>query len=92
MDFTGGLVLGLEWDPQGLASPQEGNRQWDCASLKTGKSERDTQRGRKQKERERGRGRGRVREAEVWRGGGCVQSSPGFFPEFHSSDAQVLRK
>lgn len=57
MDFTGGLVLGLEWDPQGLASPQEGNRQWDCASLKTGKSERDTQRERKQKERERQRQR-----------------------------------
>lgn len=91
-DFTGGLVLGLEWDPQGLAFTQEGNRRGKCASLEIGKRERHTQRERELRERERQR----KRESQGGRGGaeggGCAQSSPGFFPEFHSSDAQVLRK
>lgn len=66
MDFTRGLVLGLEWDPQRLAFTQKGNRRWECASLKIGKSERDTQRERELKERERQRQR--QRESQGCRG------------------------
>lgn len=52
----------MEEDTQGLAFIQEGNRQWECASLKVFKSERDTQKEREVKERVRGRGRGREAE------------------------------
>lgn len=58
--FHWGLVWGLEFDTQGLAFTQGEKRQWERASPKVCKSERDTQRERELKDR----GRGRVGEAE----------------------------
>ena len=86
--FIGGCFLfgvGMGFSRVCLSS---GREQKMGANISKGfKSERNTQRERELKERERQR--------ESWgRGGGrgCAQSSPGFSPEFHSSDAQVLRK
>lgn len=51
---------------------------------------RDRERKRAERERKAERIGEAERGAEGWRG--CVQSSLGFSPESHSSDAQVLRK
>jgi hypothetical protein len=78
-------------------------REMGCTFLKFCRSERDTERKQRERERERERERrwgereskerqrenqGRQREL----GRGCVQTSPGFLPEFHSSDVQVTQK
>lgn len=80
--FLFGVGMGLS-----RACFSSGREQKMGANVSKGfKSERNTQRKRAERERKA--------EGELgkWGGGGCAQSSPGFSPEFHSSDAQVLRK
>ena len=88
-----GLVFfwGLEWGSQRFAFPQGGKRRWERASLKVSKVRETDRRAEREREREREREIERGAEGELGRqregGRGCAQSSPGFSPEFHSSDA-----